>query len=170
MEHTLTDLRRIIAALRPGILGQLGLVPALNWVADHTLRPQGLTVTIETDNLYGRLPDELEIIFFRIAQEAMNNVARHSQARRPDIYLQRNNNNQVTMTLTDDGHGFNLSELTFAPQQGRGLGLAGMQERASLVGGRVKVESMPGQGTTVQVTVPVPAVVNKEKTDNLKVG
>jgi len=161
-EHTLTDLRRIIAALRPGILDQLGLVPALNWVADHTLRPQGLTVTIETDNLHGRLPDELEIILFRIAQEAMNNVARHSRARRLEVHLQRNNS-QMIMALIDDGYGFNLSEVTSDPSQGRGLGLAGMQERASLVGGWVKVESAPGQGTTVQVTVPVLATVNKEK-------
>jgi signal transduction histidine kinase len=154
-EQTLTDLRRIIAALRPGILDQLGLVPALDWVSDHTLRSLGITVTLEADNQRRRLPGEIETILFRIAQEAMSNVARHSQARHLAIRLWRQNG-QINMTLADDGQGCDLSMLAQAADYGRGLGVAGMQERASLAGGQVTIDSRPGQGTTVHVVVPVP--------------
>ncbi len=156
LEQTLTDLRRIITALRPGVLDQLGLAPALEWVSDHTLRPLGLAVTIEADDWQERLPGEIETILFRIAQEAMNNVARHSQAKRLTIRLLRENG-QVSMTLTDDGQGYDPSTVSLALDHSPGLGLAGMQERASLAGGQVTLESAPSQGTTVHVVVPLPA-------------
>jgi signal transduction histidine kinase len=156
--HALAELRHLIAALRPGVLDQLGLAPALNWVADHTLRPLGLEVTIEAVGLTDRLPGELETILFRIAQEAMSNVARHSDAQQLDVQL-AHTDGQVTMTLTDDGRGFDLSAVTSTPSQMHGLGLAGMQERASLAGGQVTVKSAPGQGTTVHVALSLPAEI-----------
>ncbi|MFQ5613840.1 MAG: histidine kinase [Anaerolineae bacterium] len=161
-EEAIVDLRRVIAALRPGVLDQLGLEPALGWIADHTLRPLGLNVTIDVENLRARLPGEIETILFRIAQEAMSNVARHSQARNLDVHL-KYAGGQVAMTLADDGQGFDLSAVDSAPELGRGLGLAGMQERASLVGGQVTVQSTPGRGTTVHVIVPalVPAATGE---------
>lgn len=154
-EQALADLRRVIAALRPGVLDQLGLVPALGWMADHTLRPLGLVVTINADGVQERLPGEVETVLFRIAQEAMNNVARHSGATHLNISLERRGG-QVRMTLQDNGQGFDLSSVTAAPDQSRGLGLAGMQERASLAGGQVTVESTPGEGTSVSVVIPLP--------------
>lgn len=152
-EQALTDLRRIIAALRPGVLDQLGLVPALGWLGDHTLRPLGLTVTIEATGLKERLLGEMEITLFRIAQEAMSNVARHSQAKNLTIQL-LNQEGQIVMTLTDDGQGYDSSVVTSMPNYNRGLGLASMQERALLVGGQVTIASTPGQGTTVRVVIP----------------
>ena len=152
----------MITALRPGVLVQLGLVPALGWVADHTLRPLGLHVTIEAGNLQRRLPDEIETILFRIAQEAMSNVARHSEATLLTVRLAQTEGH-VTMTLRDNGHGFDLSAITAVPEQERGLGLAGMRERASLAGGQVIVQSEPGQGTTVQVIVPLSSVAKEER-------
>ncbi|MCL4301456.1 MAG: HAMP domain-containing protein [Anaerolineae bacterium] len=154
-EQSLTDLRRLIAALRPGILDQLGLVPALDWVSDHTLRPLGIMVTLEADDLRQRLPGEIETILFRIAQEAMSNVARHSQARHLVIRLWHEAG-RINMALADDGQGCDLSTLAQTADYGRGLGLAGMQERASLAGGQVTIDSGPGQGTAVRVVVPVP--------------
>ena len=154
-DQALADLRRMIGALRPGILDQLGLVPALGWVADHTLRPLGLLVTIQAAGLQERLPGDIETILFRIAQEAMSNVARHSGARQMRIRLAREGG-QISMSLTDDGRGFDPAAVTAAPDQSRGLGLAGMQERASLAGGLVTVESAPDQGTMVRVVVPLP--------------
>jgi len=159
-EQALADLRRMIAALRPGVLDQLGLLPALGWVADHTLRPLGLLVTIEGAGLQERLPSDIETILFRIAQEAMSNVARHSEASRLSIHLAREDD-QATMTLTDDGRGFDPAAVTAAPDQSRGLGLAGMQERASLAGGQVTVESAPGRGTTVRVVMPLSPTVEE---------
>jgi signal transduction histidine kinase len=155
IESTLSDLRHLIVALRPGVLDQLGLVAALGWVADHTLRPLGLSVTIEAETLRRRLPPEIEIILFRIAQEAMSNVARHSGAHHLHIGLAQENGT-ASMTLSDDGRGFDIATVTAVPDPMRGLGLAGMQERASLAGGTVNVSSSRGQGTTVQVTVPIP--------------
>jgi len=159
-DQALADLRQMIAALRPGVLDQLGLVPALGWVADHTLRPLGLMVTVQTNGLQERLPTVIETILFRIAQEAMSNVARHSEASRLSIHLVREDD-QATMTLTDDGRGFDPAMVTAAPDQSRGLGLAGMQERASLAGGQVTVESAPGRGTTVRVVMPLSPTVEE---------
>ena len=159
-EQALTDLRRMIAALRPGVLDQLGLLPALGWVADHTLRPLGVIVTIASSGLQERLPAEIETILFRIAQEAMSNVARHSGASHLSIHLAREDD-QATMVLTDDGRGFDPAAVTAAPDQSHGLGLAGMQERASLAGGQVTVESVPGRGTTVRVVMPLSTTVEE---------
>jgi signal transduction histidine kinase len=160
-ERTLADLRHLIVALRPGVLDQLGLVAALGWVADHTLRPLGLEVSIEAETLRRRLPPEIEIILFRIAQEAMSNVARHSAAHHLHICLAQHQG-EASMTLSDDGRGFDVVTVTAVPDPVRGLGLAGMQERASLAGGEVNVSSARGKGTTVQVTVPIPGEVEED--------
>ncbi len=154
-ERALADLRRVITDLRPGVLDQLGLVPALSWVADHTLRPLDMAVTIEADGLEQRLPAEIETILFRIAQEAMSNVARHSGASRLRIELVHTDG-KVTMTLVDNGRGFDSSAMTSDADPWGRLGLAGMQERASLAGGETTVETALGRGTIVRVTVPVP--------------
>jgi signal transduction histidine kinase len=124
-------------------------------VADHTLRPLGVQVRIETSGLENRLPGEIETILFRIAQEAMNNVARHSEAETLIIQLVRTDGH-VRMTLQDDGRGFDPQTVIPSLELSRGWGLAGMQERASLAGGQVHVISVPGQGTTIRVEVPAP--------------
>jgi signal transduction histidine kinase len=159
--QTLADLRRIIAALRPGVLDQLGLVPALGWLSEHTLRPLDITATLEAQGLPGRLPGEIETILFRIAQEAINNVARHSQAKHLAVRVEYEGG-QVTMTLSDDGQGCDLSALPPPSDYSRRLGLASMQERASLTCGEVTIKSAPGQGTTVQVIVPVAELAGEE--------
>lgn len=169
VEQSLADLRRIIAALRPGVLDQLGLLPALGWTSDHTLRPLGINVTIEADGLYERLPGAVETILFRIAQEAMNNVARHSQGTCLVITVARQND-QVVMTLADDGQGYNLSVPAAIPERSRGLGLAGMQERASLAGGQVTMASIPGRGTTVQVVIPLSGTATAAEAANINCG
>jgi signal transduction histidine kinase len=154
--QTLSDLRRVIADLRPGILDQLGLAPALDWVGEHTLRPLGLSVTVETQIAQKRLPPAVETILFRIAQEAMHNVARHSGANHLQVSL-ISTEHDVHLTLVDDGRGFSPSDIAAPFDHGRGLGLAGMHERASLVGGRLEIKSAPGRGTTIHVIIPLPA-------------
>ncbi|MCB8944478.1 MAG: HAMP domain-containing protein [Ardenticatenaceae bacterium] len=155
-ERAVTDLRRMISALRPSILDDLGLIPALNWMSDHTLRSLGIHVNIDSQIQIERLPGEIETTLFRIAQEAMNNVARHSKAHTLAIQLHYENE-QLMMKLSDDGQGFEPTRLPSRLDTGRGLGLASMQERASLVGGQIIVESRLNQGTTVTVRVPIPA-------------
>jgi signal transduction histidine kinase len=153
--QVMVDLRRIIAALRPGVLDQLGLVPALGWVANQMMLPLGVEVTIDQDDLPARFSGEIETTLFRIAQEAMVNVARHSQAEHLTIRV-ANGSGQVEMTVADDGLGFDPTSVSLAFEQGRGWGLVAMQERASLAGGQFTVESTPGEGTTVRVVIPVP--------------
>jgi signal transduction histidine kinase len=94
----------------------------------------------------------------------MSNVARHSGAHQLLIRLARVDN-QIIMKLTDDGRGFDLSAVTSAPSQMHGLGLAGMQERASLVGGQVTVTSAPAQGTTVHVALPLPGDAGSDEVE-----
>lgn len=159
-EQLVTNSRRLIAALRPGVLDKLGLAPALKWVSDQTLHPLDMAVNIE-NNLQERLPGEIETILFRIAQEAINNVARHSQAGCLSIRLGCERG-QVTMSLSDDGQGFDPTATSSEPDHSQELGLAGMQERASLAGGRVMVDSSPGQGTIVRVVIPLATAEVKE--------
>ncbi len=153
-KRAIGDLRRIINDLRPGTLDRLGLAPALTSVAEQTLSPLGIKVAVEVE-LPERLPGEIETILFRIAQEAISNVARHSRATEFRIRIERQPK-VLLMTLQDDGRGFNPLATSSDPEFTRGLGLAIMQERASLVGGQVTVESAPRRGTKVLVAVPQP--------------
>lgn len=152
VEKTVFDLGRVTSALRPGILDQLGLVPALKWVGDQLLHSLNIEIKFDTDRLPERLPTIIETILFRIAQEAMNNVARHSQARHLEIKL-AHENEQVIMTLIDDGKGFDPSLMSDSPTD-FGLGLAGMKERAMLIGGQTTITSALQQGTTITAVIP----------------
>lgn len=151
--QAMEDLRRVISALRPGVLDQLGLIPALRGVAEALLGPQGIQLTLETEGITERLPGEVELILFRIAQEAMHNVARHSQATHVWIRLTRGEK-ELIMEIQDNGRGFDPMAVT-AEGSGRGLGLAGMRERATLIGGQLEIHSRPGQGTTIRVRIPL---------------
>ncbi len=152
--QTLADLRRLIADLRPGVLDQLGLVQALGWLLNRTLRPAGIEGTLEVRGIEGRLPPTVELVLFRIAQEALHNLVRHSGARRAWVRLERQGREMV-LQVEDDGRGFEPDRVAADPASGRGLGLAGMAERASLVGGRVRIESAPGEGTRILVRIPL---------------
>ncbi|MBI2885723.1 MAG: HAMP domain-containing protein [Chloroflexi bacterium] len=154
------DLRRIIAALHPGVLDQLGLVPALQWVADRTLHPAGIEFSMESDE-GPRLASETELVLFRIAQEALHNVARHSGARHVVIRLTRLRS-EVVLTVQDNGGGFDAAAIVPDTESGRGLGLAGMRERASLLGGNIRIESGLEWGTIVEVAVPLTQVATGE--------
>lgn len=154
VDRAMADLRLMIGGLRPGALDQFGLEPALREVADQLLAPLNIGVVIESD-IPSRLPPEVEVVLFRIAQEAMHNIARHSGATAMTLRI-RLTEGEVTMQLHDDGRGFDPAALSVRGS-GQGLGLAGMRERASLLGGTVRVESAPGQGTTVEARLPVDA-------------
>lgn len=153
-DETIIELRRLIAAMRPGVLDKLGLVSALDWIGRQIMRPTEVEVKIEADSSFERLPDEIETTLFRIAQEAMNNVARHSQAQHVIIRLQREIG-LIKLTISDDGQGWEQTT-TPIPGEGNKMGLVIMRERAMLVGGQLEIESTPNQGTTVRVVIPIP--------------
>jgi signal transduction histidine kinase len=153
IDEAMNDLRRLISGLRPGVLDQLGLMAALREVADRILTPAGVVVAI--DGPQDRLPPEVEVVLFRIAQEAMHNVARHSGATRVEVTVTRSDGD-VTMRISDDGRGFDVATAGLSAAGGRGLGLAGMHERAALLGGALTINSTPGTGTTAEVWLPLP--------------
>jgi signal transduction histidine kinase len=152
--QTGTEVTRITRELRPYLLDSLGLVPAIRRYAEDILRPVGIEVRVETRGAERPLASEVEAGLFRVAQGNIGNIMRHSRAKNAAIALDYQAN-QVVMSIKDDGKGFDVSKLTGVDERGRGSGLFSMKERVKLMGGSCSVESRPGSGTTVAVTVPL---------------
>ncbi len=150
--ETSMEVTKLINDLRPTLLDSLGLGPALQRYVETWLQPKGIVTTLKTRG-HERLPAEIEVALFRIAQEAVNNITKHSEAKHVDIDLQCDGEKCV-LKIRDDGRGFDVQEITKVDKTGRGVGLFGMQERVTLVGGACSVESTPGQGTTIISEVP----------------
>jgi signal transduction histidine kinase len=152
--HTGTEIGKLIKELRPTLLDALGLPAAIRRYAEDSLQHRGIDVSVDSIGMDERLPSEIEVELFRIAQGAIGNIVEHSEARKATILLQRHANS-VLMCIEDDGKGFDVTKLTGVDDSGRGSGLFTMKERVKLVGGKGTVESQPGQGTKVTVEVPI---------------
>jgi signal transduction histidine kinase len=144
------DIRRLIDDLRPAVLDQLGLVPALNEYVARYQRDQAIAVTFVTTGGDARLPAALETALFRIAQEALSNVAKHARARTVDVGLARDSD-RIALEITDDGQGFEPDS------QGSGthVGLWSMQKRVEQLGGSFTITSSPGHGARLAATFPL---------------
>lgn len=154
--RVINEMNKVIQNLRPTVLDDLGFEAGLIWLIDRNLRSRDIQVAINMNDLNeDLLPPELQISLFRIFQEATTNVARHSGARNVFIHVW-NNTRIFHVSIEDDGTGFNTGSVFENLTTGRGLGIMGMKERASQIGGRLKVCSSPGQGTMVLCTVPLP--------------
>src|SRR5579885_2447966 len=153
--QTLRAIRSLSIDLRPSALDDLGLLPALRWYVKEYQKKCSIEVEFHATGLKERLPAEMETALYRIVQECLTNTARHSNARKVDITL-IGTNDAVQATISDDGEGFDYEALLKNPGQERGLGLAGMQERALLLDGTLSIHTAPGQGTTVEVSIPLP--------------
>ena len=148
------DVDHLVWELRPTALDDLGLRAALaNYVQDWSRRVKISAELHSSGLLDDRLPSEAETTLYRIAQEALTNVAKHSRARNVDVILERHGDS-VVLIVEDDGIGFDPSEETERSEHG--FGLLGMQERAGLVGAVLQIESTPGSGTTVLVRLGAP--------------
>ena len=147
--ETLKNVRRLAVELRPSALDDFGLVPALERLAEGFAERSGIRVDLEARLGDERLPAAVETAFYRIVQESLTNVARHSGATRVDVLLARAPAS-ATLVVEDDGQGFDPERATDST-----LGLVGMRERAGLLHGRFTIESRPGQGTTVALEVPL---------------
>jgi signal transduction histidine kinase len=154
-KRSLDELRRLMHDLRPSVLDDLGLVPALEWYADRHLRARGIDVRFDVAPLPERLPVELETALFRAAQEALVNVARHARADTVVVEI-GTRGAHLRLDIEDDGAGFDVAGVAPKPGELRGLGLMGMRERIELFGGQVLINSSPGRGTHVVITVPLP--------------
>ncbi|MDR3566535.1 MAG: GAF domain-containing protein [Syntrophobacteraceae bacterium] len=153
LQHAIDDTRTIYMGLRPKVLEDFGVVAALKWYRDELLhlypeRHIELAASIEED----QIPAELVTPIFRIAQEALNNVYKHSKAQWVDVFLSLNGGG-IELIVSDDGKGMDLDH-TLESSAARSLGLIGMKERAELTGGNLSIESAPDEGTTVRVQWP----------------
>ena len=152
VEKTIQELRRISRNLRPSTLDDLGLPAAVRTLSEEFAKRTGIALQVRTSQLTQRLPSSLELALFRIIQEALNNVEKHSNATQVEITLTRHNAS-VFATVTDNGQGFNA--LKTIRHRSHGLGLISMNERASLLGGTVTVESTRRKGTKISACIPL---------------
>lgn len=149
----LAETRRLILGLRPAVLDDLGLLPAISWYAETTLADTGVAVSIEPAEAPSRLPNDLEVALFRIVQEAITNIARHARAQHVSIRFAFESG-LVTVTIVDDGVGFDVDRAAgHTPSESASVGLIGMQERVRLLDGEIEIHSSPRGGTTIVVRV-----------------
>jgi two-component system sensor histidine kinase DegS len=146
--------RKFSRDLRPSILDDLGLLPALEWITGELKNEYGVETSLELVGSEKRLSQEAELLLFRIVQEALRNIAKHAQASRAEVTVEFDER-KIAVTIRDNGIGFQPPEnLGALPYKGK-LGLAGMQERVQLLGGSLKLDSESGKGTTVFVEAPI---------------
>jgi signal transduction histidine kinase len=148
VDDAIGNVRQMSQLLRPTILDDFGLEAGLRWLAEGFASRTGIEVSVES-TYSGRLPDETETHLFRIAQEALTNVARHSGAKHVRIRLETVAD-EIRLCIQDDGRGLGATR-----GDGRGLGLIGMRARARSAGGDATVQSKPGEGVLIEVRVPL---------------
>jgi signal transduction histidine kinase len=148
------EARQVMHDLRPTVLDDFGLAAAVR-LQVQTLRSEGLEVGLEEALGDERLPPELETTLFRVAQEALTNVRKHARAAAVHVVLDRSGK-AVRLMVRDEGRGFRPDEATKSNGPGERVGLSGMRERLSLLGGRFELQSEPGSGTTVKAEVDLP--------------
>jgi signal transduction histidine kinase len=147
----LDAVRRMAVDLRPAALDDLGLEPALRSYTEKFSRNWPIAVSFSAEGLRRRLPAAVELVLYRVVQEALSNVAKHSGASRASVSLVRKNN-VVTARIQDNGHGFSEQKVV---EGGGGLGLFGMRERLALVGGSLVIDTVAGSGTLITARVPL---------------
>jgi signal transduction histidine kinase len=149
VDEAIGNVRQMSQLLRPTILDDFGLEAGLRWLAEGFSTRTGIEVHVES-TYSGRLPDDTETHLFRIAQEALTNIARHAAARRVEVKLD-GKTNEICLSIQDDGRGLG----TTPPDGRRGLGMIGMRARARSTGGDVHVRSRAGEGVLIEVRVPL---------------
>ena len=146
-----TALRKVIHGLRPPVLDDIGITSALRQLAADVGKRSPVTVTLRCTGTENGLPSDLKLTAYRIVQESLNNVVRHADARRATVRVTFGDS--LTLTISDDGKGI-PSSLGSAEGQQPGLGLRGMRERATLIGGTLQVSARSPRGTVVRATLP----------------
>ena len=154
VEHVLEQMRNLSRGLRPSVLDDFGLVPALEWLVEHQINCRGLQTEIIAHDVDARYSEEAETVAFRVAQEAITNVVRHAQATRLTIEVNLVDE-MLGLKITDNGVGFELSTAMHNASQGRNLGLLNIHERIELIGGHLQVQTAPHQGTCIHVQIPI---------------
>ncbi len=151
LEGSISVVRNMALLLRPSMLDDLGLVPALQWQAREASKRSGLWVRVAAEEVSDELTEDHKTCIYRIVQEALHNIVQHANAKNVRISVTQEAD-RLLLSIQDDGRGFN-------PPQERGMGLIGMEERVSALGGRLVVESASGAGTLLRVALPLPLAV-----------
>jgi signal transduction histidine kinase len=154
-EEAARNLDRMLFELRPALLDELGLMPALRWYVAQMSDLWGFPVSFEGAKV-GRLPDHIELAAFRIVQEAVSNCARHARPTQVDVRVAAHDG-RLRLEIDDDGVGFDVVEVAARARTGEAVGLEGMRERAEIAGGTFRVDSVPGRGTRVVAEIPLPS-------------
>lgn len=162
VEQAIQQVRNLSLDLRPSLLDDLGLIATLRWYLDRQVRWAGLNAHFTATPPDLQLPGNLETVCFRLVQEALTNALRHAQAKTIWVDLQQYEK-ELWLLIRDDGLGFEVETTLKQVAYGKGLGLVGMQERVSLLGGRFELQSTPGQGTQIRVSLPLPGTVTEGK-------
>lgn len=150
IQQSLDEVRRIGMNLRPALLDDLGLLPTIGWfVRDYQKTYPGIRVEKQTEIEESQVPDPLKAVIYRILQEAMNNIAKHSKANHVGISLMRKKDDRIELVIGDNGIGFDMESIK------EGLGLGSMKERAELSGGSFDIESVRGKGTVIRASWPI---------------
>jgi signal transduction histidine kinase len=151
VERSISVVRNMALLLRPSMLDDLGLVPALEWQAREVSKRSGLRVKLEASQVSEQLPEEHKTCIYRVVQEALHNIVQHAEARNVKVTV-RQEADRLLLSIEDDGKGFRA-------QHERGMGLLGIQERVSHLGGSFSVDSEPGRGAVLKVMLPLPTAV-----------
>jgi signal transduction histidine kinase len=149
-ETAVKSIRDMALLLRPPMLDDLGLVPALEWLGREVSRRSEMEVDVHSEKVSEQNSDEVKVCVYRLVQEALNNAARHAAAKHANVSLTQSAD-KLSVEIKDDGHGF-------AAERVRGMGILGMEERVKRLGGTVEIQSVANKGTTVHAELPVPRV------------
>jgi signal transduction histidine kinase len=151
LEGSIGVVRNMALLLRPSMLDDLGLVPALEWQAREVSKRGGVWVEVDAASVPEDLPEEHKTCVYRVVQEALHNIVQHASARRVKIAV-RQDQGRLILAIEDDGRGFD-------PRLQKGMGLVGMEERVRHLGGSFEVQSRPGAGAVLHISLPLPATV-----------
>lgn len=151
LEESIRVVRNMALLLRPSMLDDLGLVPALEWQAREVSKRSGMWVEVDAETVPEDLPEEHKTCIYRVVQEALHNIVQHASARKVKITVLQDQG-RLSLAIEDDGRGFDT-------RRQKGMGLLGMEERVRHLGGSFDVQSRPGSGTSLNVSLPLPAMV-----------
>ncbi len=152
---SIDNVHQVIFDLRPSVLDDLGLLPAIRWYANRHLAERGIALRIEVTGEERKLAPQFETALFRVVQEAINNTVKHAEAHSVVLSIEYAPD-AINIEVEDDGKGFDPVAVSLQSDKARGLGLLGMEERITLIGGRFYIESQPGRGTHLTMSVPLP--------------